>query len=325
MSDNFYWITGDRYFIVEAKNNLVKGILSGSDEYEVQDLSDLETMSEIVGAVSDQGLFGSEKKIYVFNGVLPEAGKGKAIIDALGDNIFFLLEEKPNKKTKFYKEFKDDIDEFPVVVADGSVDKNAQTLARKMIKMATDWKGSNELFESVFEFSGYSYGITINEIEKIRVMYGSEENVSFDQVKDLLFGTGSPDAQKFVEYIKDCKTVDALDYLNHLVADGFLDEVGMFVFYSLMNNFKFIQACVFAKAEGAKSKEQIAELAAPMLGIDDTYRVSNRLYYYMDLVEKSTPEEISKKVRTVGLAMRDWLAGKQDRALVMKKLVISVT
>lgn len=323
MDDNFYWITGDPYFIVEAKNNAVQALCS-KDEFEIKNISDLETISDIVGEVSGNALFGSEKTIFVFNGELPDAGKGQAIVDSLGENIFFLLEEKPNKKTNFYKQYKADIVEFPIVVSNGRVDRNAQSKARSTIRGFVRWKGTNELFEAIFEYSGYSYGVTINEIEKIRIMFGSEENVSFDQVKDSLFGTGSPDGQKFVDLIKDEKKSEALDYLNTLIQEDFLDEIGMFVFYTLMSNYKFIQACVFARSQGAKSKDKIAELAAPLLGEDDPHKTSNRLYYYMDLVEKTNPEEISKRVRAVGLAMRDWLAGKQDRGLIMKKLVISV-
>lgn len=324
MADNFYWITGDPYFIVQAKNDLIKGICS-KEEYEVKNISDLETISDIVAEVSGNSLFDSQKSIFVFNGELPDSGKGKAIIDSLGENIFFLLEEKPNKKTKFYKEFKDEIQDFPVVINNNRIDMSAQSKARNVIKFYSKWNGTNELFEAIFEYSGYSYGITINEIEKIRIMFGSEENVNFNQIKDILFGTGRPDSQKFVDLIKDGKKAESLNYLNFLVEEGFLDEIGMYVFYTLMSNYKFIQACVFARSEGAKTKDKIAELAAPLLGEEDPYKVSNRLYYYMDLVQKTNPEEISKKIRAVGLAMRDWLAGKQDRVLVMKKLVISVS
>lgn len=324
MSDYFYWLTGDPYFIVEAKNDIVKSICD-KNKYLVKDLSEVEDFSSIFSEISREDLFDQKSCIFVFNGAFPDPSKISAIINSLNkDRIFILLEEKPNKKTKFYKEYSKSISDFPLVIVDGRVDKAAQDYARKVIKRFTNWKGSNELFEAIFEYSGYSYGIVINDIKKIRILFETEKDLSFEDAKEHLFGTGKPDVNKFIDCMKNGNVKESLDLLDKMEESSTLEENAMLVMYSLMNFYKFIQACIFAKESGLSQREDIAKKAAPILLIDDWAQVSNRMYFHMDHINRLSSDNVFVCIRAITMSMSDWVDGKCSKHLIMKKLLMTI-
>lgn len=293
-----YWLTGDRYACLYAKDVYI-GRHKKEKPYAVRYIDDVETANEFCQKINAQELFGPTNFIYVYDGSIPEPVKTTEFIEALPDNkILIVIEERPNKITKFYKKFSDKIKEFPMIKNDqGYVDRKNIDQAKKIIKVMAGWDGPDEIFDIILFESDYDYGRTVNEIQKLKVYLGEKQDWSIESISPILSRSELPDIERFKDSLNEKNVQVSMETINEIVDGSDIDANGMLVLSALIENFTFLFYARLAIEQNCDNDFKISEFIADNC-IKKGYRtdpsiISKRLFFYKKYLNNYTSKKIT--------------------------------
>ena len=213
--DKFYIFTGPEWKIQWIYIKKMEEAFGKAYKY-------IDSISSIYSKLTNRS-FISQSYIYVVrddNDLLNDEKLQDKIESILQDNILILLLTNPDKRTKFYKKYKDKVCEFDYLVPD---------VLSKYIQKEINLSKTN--CDKLMEVCEYDYGRCLLEIDKIKRSEKTftellDEGTIYTPPKDAIFD--------FVDAILDCK-IEAFNLYEQCKA---VNEATMVILSVLYNNTK---------------------------------------------------------------------------------------
>lgn len=316
---NFYWLAGDRYVCVCRKNDII-GDYKKLGEWDIVSFSTTDP-DVFASTINKQALFGDKKTIFVHDGSVPEPAKTMGFIEKLKKTkVLIVLEGDPedyndskvDKRSVMYKKFKDQLEDFPIVMqSNGYPDKNLIPVAINIIKMITQTNINEKILKELFENSGYDIGRTVNEIEKIDVYVGDKKIKSLDDVKLILSQKGDPTIDKIKNYLNKGELPNAFKEANWVMDNFDIYKLFMGLFGAIIDNFTYVMYCKLAISSGCKTPKDIGLfISEHWIKNDkkvDANTAERRYYFYKDTVERLELKNILHILKLADIATQNFI------------------
>jgi DNA polymerase III delta subunit len=325
-TQNVYWLVGDRYACIERSKGIIKSITNGQ-EWNIKDIGGLEA-DFFCSELRKENLFGTENTIFIHDGTIPEPKKTIPFIKKIGQNkVLIVIEETVDRRTIFFKEFESFLEEYPSVVSNNIVNRKIMPQAKNLIKNVVNWKGSDEVFDTIFSVCNYDYGMTINEIEKI-ITYNEGKDLKFpQQLANILSKSDDAPVYDIVDAIKKKKVNESLKYINELGED--IEDCAMLILSILLEHYTFLSFCLMAVEEGYRNQYDIAEFVSKNYiknGKEQNIEtIDNRLFYFKDELARTSLDKCMLKIKAIENAMDDFILKKGTCKYIFTRLISKIT
>lgn len=238
----FYIFTGDEWAVQQIYIDQIITVLKR--EFDGVQSKRIDSISQLVSKKSNRS-FVKQKYVYTVRDDKEFIGEEKLqnmLTQLIGDNILILLLTNPDKRTKFYKKYKDDI-----VVFEPLKDHVLKQYILKHMSL------SNNNSERLIEVCGHDYGRILLELDKCQNYMNAAElggcdldgNEAFEALlndgtifippKDAIFN--------FVDAILDYKPKLAFDLYTQCRAVGEATLVMISVLYNNAKAVLQVQSC----------------------------------------------------------------------------------
>jgi len=328
--NNFFWLTGDRFVCVERKKEIIKKFRErrGKD-CSVKYIDEEVSVDILASMLKTHNLFGSEDLVVVIDGKMPDPKKSKYLLENLPDNkIVILIQESVDGRSSEYKNFKEYIEEYPLIWSGKIPDKKAIGFARNLIKGFLDWKNSDDLFEVIFSTCDFDYGKTVNEIVKLKTYFGGEIPESLEEVKSLIPSANNPQTESLMDCIKKKDKKKAIEIFHEMELSLDINEYSMMFLYALLEQFTFLFFCCAAYESGYKDRYSVADFIVDNKikkgEVQDRNKVANRLYYYEDIYRNNTSEYYALGISAIEEAMKSCILDEFSHHFSITKLLNTI-
>ena len=327
---NFFWLIGDRFVCVERKKEIIKQFNERMGrESSVKYIDEEVSIDTFASMLKTKNLFGSDDLVVVIDGKLPDPKKSKHILENLPDNkIVILIQSSVDGRSSEYKNFKEYIEEYPLVWSGKIPDKKAIGFARNLIKGFLDWKNSDDMFEMIFSICDFDYGKTVNEVIKIKTYFSGEIPESIEEVRALIPTSNNPQTESLMDCIKKRDKKRAIEIFHEMELSMDISEYYMMFLYAILEQFTFLFFCCAANESGYKDREAVADFIVENKikkgEVQERSRVANRLYYYEDIYKNNTSEYYALGISSIEEAMKSCLLGEYSHHFSMTKLINTI-
>lgn len=324
---NFFWLTGDRYLCVERKKAIISD-LNSDESWIVEDLSSFDNADDFCSNFVSFDLFGTNKKICVRDGSLPEPKKTvDAILEMPKDRVLILIEDRVDKRTSLYKKMSQNLEEYHPVVVGDRVDYKKIKGASKIIKKMISWKGDDKIFDAVFSMCDYDYGRTINEIEKIYLFTDGEIGDDFD-ISEIVSSSNRPEVDVLVENIREGDIKSSLETLSKIYQVIDIETRFMEILGAVLESHLFMLFCKMANESGSYSPNDVGEFVSKIMQKKgknvDAYTCSKRYYFYRDCLRERKIRDICKSISKIEQAYKNLIIKKFNVKYIFNKLIFEI-
>lgn len=242
LTRKFYIFTGDEWAVQQIYIEQLIAVLKR--EFEGVQSKRIDSISQLLSKKSNKS-FVKQKYVYTVRDdkeFINEEKLQNMLTQLIGDNVLILLLTNPDKRTKFYKKYKDDI-----VVFEPLKDHVLKQYILKHMSL------SNNNAERLIEVCGHDYGRILLELDKCDNYMLAAESTCYDMdgdeafeslLKDGTIYTPPRDAIfDFVDAVLDCKPKLALDLYEQCRAVGEATLVMVSVLYTNAKAVLQVQNC----------------------------------------------------------------------------------
>ncbi len=247
MSENIWWVSGDRFLATTKKEYVIAG-LNKNKSWTVKDISDIEDSNDLAKIVCPTDLFDINPTVYIYEGkTLPDADLCFSIIENSDeDKAFIIITKTVDNRTKFTKLFKKYLTEFlPVRDSLGFINDKLLEIGMQRCKKLSNWKGSEDVFNAIMENSEHDYGCIINEIEKLRIYsLKSDEDISIEDFNKI----GCIRESQYTDLLNSIKERDLLKSMNiitEMEEEGVDRNAWIPALYLILESFDLFMFCKF--------------------------------------------------------------------------------
>lgn len=328
-----YWLVGDRFVCIERKKDIVR-CLQKENNWISENINTISNADEFFSNVLLRDLFGSENKICICDGPIPEPKKSVDVIANLPDNRkLIIIEDKIDKRTVMYKRYSSDIEEYPQVIKPGSlfgIDYTKIESAKKIIKKIVNWSGADETFNAIFSACDYDYGRTINEINKILIYTEGRYPKDISEIYSILSSPRRPEVNRLVDAVNNRNAVESFQILNNLydVMDFATSEGPMDIISVILESHIFMLYCKMANDSGYFLPQEVGEYVSKIMKKKgeniNSVSASKRYYFYRDCVKKRKLEDISKSISKIESAYKNVIIRKFNSRYIINKLIFEI-
>jgi len=324
---NVHWFAGDRFACVNRKIQTLKN-LSKEEEWAIHDVTKMKT-DKICSLINSCPLFGAMNIALVCDGVLKDPQKICDILLRLPDDrAFILLDPKVDKRSIVYKKLKSKIEVFDLITKEGHLDEDGKELAKKTIKEITGWLGKIEIFDYIFEACGYDVGITVSEIEKIRIYIGSEVINEISEVEKVLCRSNLPDIDDLIRSVFNSNVGMAFGILSQLINSVKSGNYAFEFFTGMINRLIIIAYSCLVFEEGIETNKEASEIISKRLEMGgkkvNSYYILNRINAYEDIISSTDSKKVFKSISRARSGIDDLAYGRGNPDFLMKKFVYSI-
>lgn len=328
---NIVWIAGDRYLCVEKKKEIINN-LKKKNSYSVKSLDNFDDTDSFCSESQTTSLFGEENFIITYDGEFTDLNKVIKFIEnsnSVNFYIFTHLGKNIDKRKREYTLLKDYLIEFPIIMSErGTPSRDSIDKAKFMICDFIDWKGGDSVFSEIFKICNYDYGMTINEIKKIRDYNDGKDPNKIEEVLPILCSPISPEVFDLIELIKKGDLKGSLKKYNEIEFIYDIEDYGMGIISLIEENYSFLLTCSLAVESGNRSQESIADYISKNWkknNRDQDYNsIYRRLFYYKDVIENPDSKKYLYCQIIIEKALKSFILKEKSYHYIFNRLITSI-
>jgi len=307
---SFYWLIGDRFFCNYRCDQIVD-LINKNKNWDIQSIDSDISADQFCACLSSSNLFGEDNKIFILKSRIPETSKTfKFVLQLPPNKVLICINNKLKKNTTLFKEIKDKtcIEEYPSAVENNKINYRLINKVKKNIKSATNWNGKEDVFDEIIEKSNYDYGVSINEIEKLKIYSNDNlQDMSVSQSLNVLSVSNNIDINKLVKIIKNKNIKEAFTLVQKFIDNNTVENIYQIILGYLIDDYTFSLACCIALEKGFKSSNQIAKFVSSFYlrkgeEVTEDY-VMSRYYYYSKILPYKKSKRIASDLIKIEKAM----------------------
>jgi DNA polymerase III delta subunit len=332
---NLFWLCGDRYQCQHRKKEIIEKIRE-SGEVEIKDITNLDANS-IYGDINGDPLFGMSRCIFVHDGLIssPVVKKLSGLFENMPKDRFLIILDappdsvaySPDKRNVIYKRFSGNIEVFEAAFQKtGFINRKIMLEIEKKTKDMIKWEGSDNVFSFIFKKSGYDIGITIQEIEKIRIYLGRDEIKGTNDLKDIFSASSIAETDDILEDIikGDIKNALIKSYLitkNSDIKDLFMQITG-----TIIENLTFMGFCCLAIESGKYTPNDIGEYVSNIWVKNgkkmDSRVLTARYYVFREKMKKITSKQIFDAITSSYESIKSFTLGIGPPTYLLRQFIV---
>jgi len=332
---NLFWLCGDRYQCQYRKKEIIDNIRDKGD-VEVKDITGFDA-NAIYGEINGDPLFGMTRCVFVYDGLIesPIVKKLSGLFENMPEDRFLIILDappdavahSPDRRNIIYKRFSGNLELFESAFQKtGFINRNVISDIEKKAKDIVKWKGSDEVFNFIFKKSGYDLGITIQEIEKIRIYHGRDEIKGTKDLKDIFCASSIAETDDILDAIIKGDIKNALIKSYLITKDADINDLFMQITGTIIENLTFMGFCCLAIEVGKYTPNDIGEYVSNIWVKNgkkmDARVLTARYFVYREKMKKLTSKQIFDAITSSYESVKSFTLSTSSSTYLLRQFIV---